>query len=123
MITYTWKVTSVRTATVAEQSNFIVNVRWEKTGTDEAGNTGTFVGATPLATTVDTAGNFVPFSELTEEMIVSWIQPVVVGSYEQHVNRQIQEQIDAKVNVVAEPALPWAPPPPPLPGDNDAPNA
>lgn len=110
MLTYTWKVTAIRTATVEEQPDFVVHVRWEKIGTDENGNTGTFVGATPLQTTLDPNGNFVPFNELTEEMVIGWIQEIVVGSYEQHVNGQIQKQIDAKIHVVAEPDLPWAPP-------------
>ncbi len=114
MNTYTWKVTAVRTATVEEQSDFVVHVRWEKIGTDENGNTGVFIGATPLQTTLDPNGNFVPFNQLTEEMVIGWIQEIVVGSYEQHVNGRIQKQIDAKVNVVAEPALPWGTPPVPF---------
>ena len=109
-ITYTWKVTAVKTATVADVNNFIIHVRWEKTGTDEHGNTGTFTGATPLATTLDAEGNFVPFNQLTEELILSWIKPVVVGAYEQHVNGQILKQIEASVNAVTEPPLPWSTP-------------
>lgn len=109
-ITYTWKVTAVRTATVQEQDNFVVHVRWEKIGTDELGNTGTFVGATPLQTTLDPEGNFVPFDQLTEEIVVNWIQEVVVGSYEQHVNASIQKAIELKRNPVTEPLMPWATP-------------
>jgi endonuclease I len=52
---------------------------------------------------------FVPFEELTEEMVLDWIKAVVVGGYEEHVNAQIQKQIDEKHNPVVEAALPWAP--------------
>lgn len=107
-ITYTWKITAVRTATIAEQPDFVVHVRWEKIGTDENGYKGSFIGATPLQETVDPNGNFVPFSQLTEEMVIGWIQAVVVGEYENHVNGQIQQQIDEQVKQVAEPTLPWA---------------
>ena len=110
-ITYTWKVTVIRTATVEEQDNFVVHVRWEKTGTDELGNTGTFIGATPLETTVDPEGNFIPFDQLTEEVVIGWIQAVVVGLYEEHVNGQIEKAIQLKRNPVTEPTLPWAPAP------------
>lgn len=109
MITYTWKITNIKTATIQEQSDFVVHVQWTKTGTDENGNTGTFIGATPLQETIDPDGNFVPFNQLTEEMVIGWIQDVVVGSYEQHVNGRIQQQIDEKIKVVTETPLPWAP--------------
>lgn len=110
-VTYTWAVTALRTATIDEQPDFVVHVRWEKIGTDENGNTGKFAGATPLQETVDPNGNFVPFAQLTEEMVIGWIQAVVVDSYEEHVNGQIQRQINEKIHQVAEPDLPWAPAP------------
>lgn len=116
-VTYTWKITAIRTATVQEQENFVIHVRWEKIGADEHGNTGTFIGATPFAETVDAAGNFVPFADLTEEIVLAWVQSVVVGSYEEHVNGQIALQIQAKVHAVAEPPLPWAPAPEPTPAN------
>lgn len=112
MITYTWKVTGIRTATVDDLDDFVVHVRWEKTGTDEMGNTGTFIGATPLKETVGSDGLFIPFAELTEEVVIGWIQEIVVGSYGAHVDKQIQKQIDTKAHAVSEPSLPWAPPEP-----------
>jgi hypothetical protein len=109
-ITYTWKVTSVKTKTEGSNQNAVVQTYWTKTGTDEDGHTGTFAGATPFTTVGMPDGyTFVPFEELTEEMVLDWIKAVVVGGYEEHVNAQIQKQIDEKHNPVVEAALPWAP--------------
>jgi hypothetical protein len=110
-ITYTWKVTSLKTKNVADNMpNAVVQTYWQKIGTDENGNTGTFSGATPFTVDpTDDSGPFIPFDQLTEEDVLTWIKSIVVGSYEEHVNGQIQKQIDEKVNPVSEASLPWAP--------------
>lgn len=105
-VTYTWKVKSVKTCMVDGQEDYVFQTYWIKTGTDEQGNEGTFSGATPFEP--ETSGSFTPFDQLTEEQVIGWIQQVVVGDYEQHVNDQIQRAIDAKKAAVANPALPWA---------------
>lgn len=93
-ITYTWEITNLRKAThLDNHDNVIVHVRWKKIGTDENGTTGEFSGATPLAAPT---GDFTPYEELTKEQVLEWVQAVVVGSYEQHVNEQIQKQITKK---------------------------
>ena len=104
-IAYTWKVTGVKTRQQDGQDGFVFQAYWTKTGVDENGNEGTFTGATPLQPGEST--DFTPFEQLTEQQVLVWIQEVVVGDYEQHVNAQIQKQIDAKKNPVEEPTLPW----------------
>lgn len=108
-ITYTWAVTSLKTKKEGDKVDAVVQTYWTKTGTDENGNSGTFTGATPFTSANVPAEQFVPFAELTEEIVLGWIKAVVVGQYEEHVNGVIAKQIDEKVNVVAEKALPWAP--------------
>jgi hypothetical protein len=49
---------------------------------------------------------------LTQEIVIGWIQPFVVDTYEEHVNGVIADQIALKIDPVTEPALPWAPPTP-----------
>lgn len=111
-ITYTWAVTSLKTRTEGSNENAVVQTYWKKTGTDEAGNTGEFSGATPFTTTTMPEGStFIPLAELTEEIVLGWIQAVVVGSYEQHVNGQIAKQIAEKATPITETPMPWAPAP------------
>ena len=116
-ITYTWKVTSIKTKTEGTNQGAVVQTYWTKTGKDSAGNEGTFSGATPFTTTTMPAGApFIALEYLTEETVLTWIKAVVVGSYEDHVNGVIQKAIDDKVTPVAEAQMPWAPPvPPPAP--------
>ncbi len=110
-ITYTWKVTSLKVKDVSENiTNAVVQTYWTKTGTDEDGNQGVFSGATPFTIDpTDDSGPFIPFEELTEEDVLDWIKSVVIGSYEDHVNSKIAEQITDKVTPTTEAKLPWAP--------------
>jgi hypothetical protein len=115
-ITYTWKVTSLKTKTEGANQDAVVQTYWQKTGTDESGNTGTFSGATPFTSTTMTNGNtFIPFSQLTEEIVLTWIKGIVIDGYEEHVNNKIKQQIDQKLSPVNETQMPWAPPTPPAP--------
>ena len=110
-ITYEWAVTGMKATTVAGQQDYVIQTFWTKTGTDENGNTGVFSGATPLTPDPDQP-SFIPYDQLTQEIVLSWIQPVVTGAYEEHVNDAIAAQIAAKIDPVTEPPLPWAPPTP-----------
>ena len=105
-ITYTWEVTSLKTKTEGSNADAVVQTYWKKTGTDDAGNVGSFTGATPFSSA--NTENFVPFADLTETVVLGWIQAIVVDSYEEHVNEKIQEQIDEQVTPVVEQDMPWA---------------
>lgn len=110
-ITYTWKITGLKTKDVSEDKPAaVVQTYWQKIGTDENGNEGTFSGATPFTVDPsDESGPFIPFEELTEEDVLDWIKTVVVGGYADHVNGQIAKQIEDKISPVVENRLPWAP--------------
>jgi hypothetical protein len=110
-ITYTWAVTGMKVTTVGTEADYVVQTYWTKTGTDENGNTGMFSGATPLDPNPEQT-DFVPYDQLTQAIVLSWIQPVVTGSYEEHVNGVIAKQIADKIDPVTEPDLPWATPTP-----------
>ena len=106
-VTYTWKVTGVKTLTQGSNTSAVVQTHWKKIGTDEKGNVGEFTGATPFDASNIPADKFVPFDQLTEAIVVGWIQGVVVGGYEIHVNEQIAKALAPKAT---DAAMPWAPP-------------
>ena len=109
-ITYTWEVINIRTTTVNNTQNVVVQTYWRKIGEDENGYKGTFNGATPFSVDNMPPGtSFIPFDQLTEEDVLSWIKAVVVGSYEEHVNGQILKQINDAKNPIVDAPLPWAP--------------
>jgi hypothetical protein len=114
-ITYTWEVTSLKTTNEGDNLNAVVQTYWRKIGTDEHGHTAAFDGATPFTSipvTLDESvseefNSFIPFNELTEDIVLEWIKAVVIGDYELHVNAKIQEKINREH--VTQPGLPWAP--------------
>jgi hypothetical protein len=112
-LTYEWKLTGLKKTSGNDLSDVIVQTYWTLTGTDGDGNSGTFSGATPFDLSKVDSGNFTSYESLTESAILGWVQAVVVGSYKDHVDEQIQKQIDAKKNPVVEVTdgnFPWSPP-------------
>lgn len=110
-ITYTWKVTGIKKQDEGSNKDAVVQTYWTKTGTDEDDNTGVFSGATPFSSA--DADPFVAFKDLTEEVVLGWIKAVadVEGSYKEHINAQIQKQIDDQITPVVDADMPWAPAP------------
>ena len=108
---YTWELTNLKRKNTDTIQNIIVQTNWKKIGTDENGNIGSFSGATPFELSTVDPDNFVSYEDLTEEMVLGWIQSVVIGSYEEHVNEKIAEQIEAIVSPVVSVTggFPWQP--------------
>ena len=113
-MTYTWEVTGLKNTS----DGTVVQTYWKKEGTDSDGNVGSFAGATPFDNGDPTADDYIAFADLTEEDVLGWIQAVVVGDYETHVNSQIQKQIDQLA--VSDADMPWASAPEPAPADDAA---
>jgi hypothetical protein len=114
-LTYTWAVTSLKKTTDGSVDNFVVQSTWTCTGTDEDGDSGTFNGATPFPLDSLDPATFIPYEDLTEADVLGWIEAVVVGSYKDHVDAQINKQIalikDPVVDV-PEGDFPWEEPTP-----------
>jgi hypothetical protein len=111
---YEWKLTGLRKVDTNTLEGIIMGTNWTLTGTDEDGFSGTFTGATPFKVENLNTGSFTPYSELTEETVLSWIKGVVLGqpSYWEHINGQILKGVrDTKspVVTVTENDLPWNP--------------
>ena len=88
--------------------NYVVSVAWMVEGTD-----GTYSARNGSNTTFDPQqeSSFVPYDQLTEEMVIGWVQANLgeqgVADYES----QIQSQINAISNPPDTPQsqpLPWA---------------
>jgi len=112
-LTYVYAVTSLKKTTDGSIDNAVVQSTWTCTGTDADGDSGVFNGATPFPLSSVDPDNFIPYEELTEADIIGWIQAVVVGSYKDHIDGQINKQIALiKDPVVEVPSneLPWSPP-------------
>ena len=109
-LTYTWKLKSLKKTDADALSGVIVGTQWECTGTDEDGFSGTFHGATPFKLDEVDPENFTPYEELTQDQILGWIEAIVTGPYKDHVDSQIQKQIDAAkfpVQEISSGSFPW----------------
>ena len=108
-ITYTFLTDDTMKLEIATELNglekVITRVRYNYIGVDENGNEGMFTGVTPMP--APNTESYKPFSELTPEDIISWLEAVADKS---HMQERIAKQIEAKVapKYVETPA-PWAP--------------
>lgn len=108
-ITYTFLTDDTMKLELATELNglekVITRVRYNYVGVDENGNEGTFAGVTPMPE--PNTESYKPFSELTPEDIISWLEAV---ADKPHMQERIAKQIEAKVapKYVETPA-PWAP--------------
>ena len=114
--TFDLKLTSLRKQQTANIEDAVVGTQWKLTATDEDGFSGEFTGATPFDLKAINTGSFVPYSELTETMVLGWVKNLVSGSsaynYMPHIMQQIQKEIDKKKWSridVNETDLPWSP--------------
>ena len=107
-ITYTWKVTGLRTRNENPHTDAVIQTYWEKIGIDEDGNQGIFQGATPFTAEYVPINEFISFENLTEEIVLNWIQEKISQDFQDHINEEIQNQINLKKNPIVDKSLPWA---------------
>lgn len=106
MINYTYNIGAITKKTINGIENAIFHVVWEKVGVNENGHRGVFRIATEFDTSeVGISESFIPYENLTKEIIISWIESV---TDEEQVNgvilEGIQKSIDNEVQVYE---FPW----------------
>jgi len=74
---YEWKVTSIEKVNMDSNEDVVLQTYWTLTATSEDDISVNFDGATPLEYNPE-ATNFVPFSELTEELVLEWIKKQLI---------------------------------------------
>lgn len=106
MTTYVWTVDAMYTVQQPDP-NYVVNVIWTLTG-DQDGTVASISGSTSFNS--EQSGTFTPYDELTQDIVIGWVQsslgPDGVANYEANV----QGQIDSILNPPVSPQntlLPW----------------
>jgi len=110
MTTYTWNVTALYTETVDGEQNYVVIANYEVTGVD-----GTYSAYLSNIARFSTASvtPFVPYEDLTNEIVIGWIQDELGVDGVSNLEACIQGQIDSQINPPVTPQntpLPWATP-------------
>lgn len=96
-ITYTWKITTVKTCQQNGYSDVVAQVYWSKIGTNSNGATGIFNGITPLTAENVLPENFISYDQLSSEIILGWVKDDVQTKtgFEDHINQSIENQINS----------------------------
>ena len=110
MTTYTWNVTALYTETVSGEQNYVVIANYEVAGTD-----GTYSATLSNIARFSTENvdNFTPYEDLTNDIVIGWIQDELGVDGVANLEACIQGQIDSQINPPVVPQntpLPWAAP-------------
>ena len=105
-ITYTTNISNMYTVSTPTP-DYVVTVIFETIGTDGT-YTASIGGSIELAVQSDQA-NFIPYNQLTEEIVIGWIndQTQNQANYYANIDGQINSQINPPV-VPQNTPLPWA---------------
>lgn len=111
MTTYTWAVTALYTETVATEQDYVVIANYTVVGVD-----GEYTASLSNIARFNTASvsPFIPYDQLTEDIVIGWIQADLGVDGVSNLEACIQGQIDSQINPPVVPVntpLPWAPAP------------
>ena len=108
MTQYTWNVTALYTETIDGEQNYVVIANYEVVGVD-----GTYTASLSNIARFNTASvsPFVPYEDLTEAIVIGWIQDELGVDGVSNLEACIQGQINSEINPPVTPQntpLPWA---------------
>ena len=104
MTTFTTTITSMYTLDTPDPG-YVVNALWQVTGV--SGTYTASIGGNTQFNSADQVGAFIPYSSLTESVVIGWIPESAITSAQQCVQGQIDSMITPPVSPEAQP-LPWA---------------
>ena len=105
--TYTWTIDSMYTVQQPDP-DYVVNVLWTLTGVD-----GEYTASIGGSTMFDSnqSETFIPYNQLTQEIVIGWVQNSLgaqgIANFEANVQGQIDSMITPPVSPQNTP-LPWA---------------
>jgi hypothetical protein len=110
MTNYTWNVTNLFTETIDGKEDYVVPALYETIGVDGE-YTASLSGSSQFST--EDVGTFIPYADLTEEIVIAWIKETLGENGIISVEACIQGQIDSQINPPQVPVntpLPWETP-------------
>lgn len=102
MTTFTWAVDALYTETIEGQQDYVVIANYTLSGVDgeyEASISGIAQFST------ESVGEFIPYDELTEAIVVGWIQDELGEDGVANLEACVQGQIDSLINPPVSPVL------------------
>lgn len=108
MINYNWNITSLWTKTVNDKQDYVVVAAFEVNGVDGEFSS---VFSDSVQFSTENVGPFVPYSDLTEEVVISWVKQSLGESGILSIEACIVGQINSEKNPPIVPVnspLPWS---------------
>ena len=102
MTNFTWAVTALYTETIGTESDYVVIADYTLVGVDgeytaSLSNTARF--------STESAAQFIPYADLTNAIVVGWIQEELGVDGVDNLEACIQGQIDSQINPPAVPVF------------------
>ena len=107
MTNYTWEVTSLYTETIDEKQDYVVIANYVVVGTD-ATYTASLTNIARFST--ESVTPFIPYEDLTNDIVVGWIQQDLGVDGVSNLEACIQGQIDSQINPPVVPVNTTLPP-------------
>jgi len=107
MTNFTWLVNTLWTETVAGEQNYVVIASYDVTGVD-----GTYTASLSNTAQFSTSSvsPFIPYDQLTNDIVVGWIQQELGENGVNSIEACIQGQIDSQINPPVTPEVTPLPP-------------
>ena len=107
MTQFTWLVKTLWTQTIDGEQNYVVIASYDVTGVD--GNYTASLNNTAQFSTASVSP-FIPYADLTNDIVIGWIQQELGENGVNSIESCIQGQIDSQINPPVTPQvtpLPW----------------
>jgi hypothetical protein len=106
-IEYTWEIETLEKQNSNTLEDIVVRVRYKYIGTDvESNNSFKFAGVTPMP--LPNEENFIPYTDLTEQLIIEWLETI---ADKPHMQQQIVKEITKMLSpIIEDKILPWGNP-------------
>lgn len=107
MTTYTWTITKMYTLQQPDP-NYVVTAYWRLTGVDGQ-YTAYFEGINEFDSQQES--NFIPYDQLTNDIVVGWVQNQLGANGVSNSEANVQGQINSLINPPVSPQdtpLPWS---------------
>lgn len=103
----TYKVTGLKTLNIPDLGNFVSEATWVAT-TVENEIEASVAGVSYFEVTEANADEFVPYEDISEELVIGWIEQKVTGGYYEHLVFLLNKELDSKrfTETVAD-SFPW----------------
>jgi hypothetical protein len=107
MTQFTWTVTQLLTETIAGEQNYVVTAYYNVIGVD-----GTYSASLSniASFSTESVSTFIPYADLTNDIVIGWIQQDLGVDGVANLEACIQGQIDSQINPPVTPEVTPLPP-------------